>query len=198
MTRKLATILIFLGSLSAAGWTQTAAVAANAAAATTLPKIGLVNIQAALAYTNEGRRDLGELEKKFEPAQKELKSAQEELEALKKQLDASKGKLSDEEQARRTQVIESKQRSLQRKYEDYQNDATAQQNLVLERVLRQMAPVVEEYAKKNGYTMILDVSGQNTPVIWAAEGTNITQVLIDAYNAKSGVPALPAPANTAK
>jgi outer membrane protein len=52
--------------------------------------------------------------------------------------------------------------------------------------------VVETYAKEQGYTLVVDVSQQQSPVLWAAEATNITQPVITAYNAKSGVPAPPA------
>jgi outer membrane protein len=39
---------------------------------------------------------------------------------------------------------------------------------------------------------VLDVAQQQNPVLYAAESTNITKAVIDAYNVKSGVPAPPA------
>jgi len=41
--------------------------------------------------------------------------------------------------------------------------------------------------------MVVDVSQQQSPILWAADSTNITQQVIAAYNTKSGVPAPPAP-----
>ena len=52
--------------------------------------------------------------------------------------------------------------------------------------------VMEAYAKLKGYTLVLDISQQQTPVLYASDGTNITKEVIDAYNTKSGIPAPPA------
>ncbi len=53
--------------------------------------------------------------------------------------------------------------------------------------------VLETYAQQQGYTLVLDVAQQQTPVLYATESTNITKAIIDAYNVKSGVPAPPPP-----
>jgi outer membrane protein len=53
--------------------------------------------------------------------------------------------------------------------------------------------VLESYAQQQGYTLVLDVAQQQTPVLYATESTNITKAIIEAYNVKSGVPAPPPP-----
>ena len=53
--------------------------------------------------------------------------------------------------------------------------------------------VLSTYAQQHGYTLVLDVAQQQTPVLYAVDSTNITKPIIDAYNVKSGVPAPPAP-----
>jgi Skp family chaperone for outer membrane proteins len=199
MTRKLAIALAFAGSSALAGWAQaTPATPAATTAAVTPPttKIGVVNLQAAVAYTNEGQRDLTELQKKFEPTQTELKGANDEIETLKKQLEATKDKLSDDERAKRVQAIEAKQKALERKFEDYQNDFGAQQQEIFDRILKQLYPVLDDFAKKNAFSVVVDASGQASPILWAADSTNITQALIDAYNVKSGIAAPAKPAGT--
>jgi outer membrane protein len=52
--------------------------------------------------------------------------------------------------------------------------------------------VVATYAQQQGYTMVLDASQEQNPVLYASDSTNITKAVIDAYNVKSGVPAPPA------
>jgi outer membrane protein len=54
--------------------------------------------------------------------------------------------------------------------------------------------VLNSYAQQQGYTLVLDVSEQQNPVLYATDSTNITKPIIDAYNVKSGVPAPPPPA----
>jgi len=53
--------------------------------------------------------------------------------------------------------------------------------------------VMQAYAQSKGYTVVLDISQQESPVLFAGEQLNITKEVIDAYNVKSGIPA-PAPA----
>ena len=40
------------------------------------------------------------------------------------------------------------------------------------------------YAQQRGYTLVLNVSQKQNPVLYATESSNITKVVIDAYNAK--------------
>ena len=57
--------------------------------------------------------------------------------------------------------------------------------------------VMTSYATSKGYTLVLDASQQQTPVLFAVDSANITKPVLDAYNEKSGVPAPPAGAAAA-
>jgi outer membrane protein len=144
-----------------------------------------------VAQTNEGQRTLGDLQRKFEPKQTQLKTLNDEIESLKKQLQAQGDKLSAAEQAARAKVIDDKTKQLQRQAEDARNDYQSEMGEVFNTLASKVYEVVESYAKEQGYTMI-DVSQQQTPVLWAADSTNIGAAVVAAYNTKSGVPAPPA------
>jgi outer membrane protein len=63
-------------------------------------------------------------------------------------------------------------------------------------VAKKLGPVVIKYVQDNGYTMLLDNTGQQggLSVLWFAQGTtDISQAVVDLYNASSGVaaPAVP-------
>jgi outer membrane protein len=180
---------------------QTAAPATNAAAPASSPaaagpaKIGIVNIQDAIVATNEGKKEFDGLQTKFAPKQNELKALNDEVENMKKDLQAKGDKLSDDARATQVKTLESKQKILQRNYEDAQNEFQQAEQEVVNRIGGKMLNVMEKYAKGHGYTVILDVSNPQTPVLYASEGTNITKELVDAYNAESPV-AAPAPAKT--
>src|SRR5262245_43943862 len=85
-------------------------------------KIAIVNIQQAIANTNEGKKELEALQQKYSPRQAALQAQNDELENLKKQLDAQGAKLSDEERNNRVKTATDKQKTLQRNYEDFQNE----------------------------------------------------------------------------
>jgi len=161
-------------------------------------KIGIVNIQDAIANTNEGKKEFDALQARFTPKQTELKGLNDELEGLKKSFEAQRDKLSPEASASQAKTIENKQKILQRNYEDAQAEFQQAEQEVVNRIGSKMLNVLEKYAKANGYSMVLDVSNPQTPVLWASQGTIITKELVEAYNAESGVaapPAKPAAAN---
>src|SRR5579884_1545636 len=177
MKRNIARIALPLALFSAVALAQgTGAVAAAPAAASTpstgtaaatTPKIGIINIQQAILATNEGQRDFQTLQKKFEPKQNELQSLNKEIDDMKKQLDAQGSKLNEDSRAQLVKNIETKQKSLQRSFEDAQSDFQAQQNEVANRIGGKLMQVLDNYAKQNGYTMIIDVSSPQSPVLWA-------------------------------
>lgn len=180
--------------------TPTAAAAAAPAATTTASavssKVGIIDIQQAILATNEGARDFDALAKKFEPKRTELQGQNTDIENLKKQLNTQGDKMNEEARATLVKSIETKQKSLQRSAEDAQNEFQQQQNEVAQRILQKMAPVIDKYAKENGFALLLDSSNPwpQGPLLWATAGVDVTKPVVDAYNAQSGVPAPVRPA----
>lgn len=208
---SIACLLVSGLSLSAIAQTAAAATPAPAAGTTTAAvptgttKIAVINFQAAVFQTNEGRRNIAELQKKFDPKRSQLKAQADEIDTLKKQLQASGDKLSDSERESRTQSIDQKEKTLQRDGEDASNDYEQQMQQAYQQLAEKVYGVVQSYATQNGFGVVLDASAgqQQLPtVLWASQSTDITKAVIDAYNVKSGVPAPaaevpPAPASHA-
>ncbi|MGH9603316.1 MAG: OmpH family outer membrane protein [Terriglobales bacterium] len=199
MMRKLAVCIAVLGLAAVA-----VAQAGGAATAPAVPgppavKVGIINIQAAIAFSNEGQRDFAALQKKFEPKQNEITTLGKEIEDLKKQLQAQANVGSDESRASLARSIEQKQKLLQRTAEDARSDYTAQQNEVAGKIGNKMLGVLDTYAKNNGFAVVLNYDEQNpqNPVLWAGASVDITRPVLEAYNIVSGVPAPPPPAPSA-
>src|SRR5262249_20782430 len=154
-------------------------------------RVGIIDIQQAIVGTNEGARDFEALQKKFEPKRNELAGLNTEIEGLKKQLNTQGDKMNEEARATLVKQIEGKQKSLQRTGEDAQNEYQQQQNEIAQRILQKMAPVIDKYAKANGYGLLFDSSNPwpQGPLLWATSGVDLTKVVVDAYNAQSGVAA---------
>lgn len=205
MTRKLLSFILpgALLTVTALAQTGTAAAANPAAPANTAPsattRIGIINIQNAIVMTNEGRRDFEALQKKFEPTQSTLNNLNQEIDNLKKQLQTQGEKLNEQSRADMVKSIETKQKTLQRQAEDAQADFQGQQNEIANRIGGKLLEVLDKFAKQNGYSVILDVSSQQSPVLWAAATTDVTQEIVNSYNAQSSVAApAPAPGGAAK
>jgi Skp family chaperone for outer membrane proteins len=194
MKRTLARFVLPLALLSVTAFAQTGH-ASPAPEATTgnVTKVGIINIQQAILLTNEGKRDLEALEKKFEPTRTELQGLQKEVEDMKKQLDTQGPKMNEEAKNNLVKDVDAKQKSLQRKLEDAQQDFQSQQGDIVNRIGGKLMQVIDKYAKANSFAAIFDVSNPQSPVLWAAQNTDVTKEIAEAYNAQSGIAA---PAST--
>lgn len=200
MTRKLFRFILPAALLTVTALAQTGtAAAANPAAPSATTRLGIINIQNAIVMTNEGRRDFESLQKKFEPTQSTLNNLSQEIDSLKKQLQTQGDKLNEQARADMVKSIEAKQKTLQRQAEDAQADFQGQQNEIANRIGGKLLEVLDKFAKQNGYSVILDVSSQQSPVLWAAQTTDVTQEIVNTYNAQSSVAApASAPGGAAK
>jgi outer membrane protein len=156
------------------------------------PKIAIIAFQQAVAATNEGQRNFGQLRTKFEPKQAALKAQSDEIDSLKKQLQDAGATLSEPERDSRLRTIDEKTKSLQRSAEDAQNEASGAMNDMYQQLAQKVYAVLDAYSNQNKFTIVLDTSAQQTPVLWANQASDITKNVVDAYNAKSGVPPQPA------
>jgi Skp family chaperone for outer membrane proteins len=207
MNRTLALVTaLAAGMTSAAGVAQTAGSPAPATPPTTaaarpplqaIPaKIAIIEFTEATAATNEGQRALQALQKKYEPQKTQLQALQSEIDSLTKQLQSAPATMADDEKASRARTIDTKQKQYQRDGEDATNAFNAELQDTLSVIEKKLGPVVIKYVQDNGYTLLLDNSGQQggVSVLWMQPGTtDISQAVVDAYNASSGVaaPAVP-------
>jgi outer membrane protein len=202
MKRSLALAVTLASGLALNAVAQVPSAPAPASAAQAAPagpaKIAVIAFQVAVAQTNEGQRNFADLQRKYEPKRAQLKTLSDEVDNLKKQLQTQGDTLSDAERASRTKTIDDKEKTLQRSAEDAQNDFQQEMQELYNALAAKVYDVLNDYCKQHGYTLVLDVAQQQSPVLYAADSTNITKPVIDAYNVKSGVPAPPAqPAATA-
>jgi outer membrane protein len=185
--------------LGAAAQTPAAPATAAPAVSTTAapagpPKIAVISFQVAVGQTNEFQRNFADLQKKYDPKRQQLKALNDEVENLTKQLQTQADKLSDPEKASRAKTLDDKKKQLQRDGEDASNDFQNEMQEMYTGLASKVYDVLSTYAQQKGFTLVLDIAQQQTPVLYAVDSTNITKPIIDAYNTKSGVPAPPAPA----
>ena len=168
--------------------------ATTAAAPAGVTKIAVIMFQPAVMQTNEGQRNFADLQKKYEPKRVQLKAQSDEIESLKKQMQTAGANLSDAERQNRLKSIDDKEKSFQRLGEDTQNDFQQDLQQTYNQLAEKVYGVLQAYAEQNGYSVVIDGSAQQSPVLWANKGTDISAAVIQAYNQKSGVPAPVAPA----
>jgi outer membrane protein len=203
MKRSLSLICMLASALGASAFAQVPAATEPpsapgfpaSAAGSTAPagpaKIAVILFQQAVAQTNEGQRDFAQLRTKFEPKQTALKQQSDEIDSLKKQMQTAGASLSDAERQQRTRTIDEKEKALQRTAEDAQNDFQSEMNDMYQQLAQKVYGVMQNYVQQNAFTLVLDASQQQSPVLWVNQGSNITAAVVQAYNQQSGVPPQP-------
>ena len=154
-------------------------------------KIAVVQFQDAVASTNEFQRELADIQKKFEPRRAELKNLGDEVDQLTKQLDADSSRLTEAERESRARVLDTKKRQAQRVAEDAQTGYEQATQELFNRIAEKLGRQLTKYAADHGYTLVVDRSEEQdqTPVVlWASPSIDITQQVVDAYNAKVEAP----------
>jgi outer membrane protein len=171
---------------------------AGGAGAAASSKVGVINIQAAIASTAEGKQAAAELQSQFAPRTTELQNMQKTIEDLRNRLQTGQSTLSDEEKGRLQREGDQMTRGFQRKQQEFQDDTNDAQQDVVNRIGRKLVDVLNKYSKENGYSVILDDSSQQTPVIFAANQIDVTQDIIrlydQSYPVKAAAGATPRPA----
>lgn len=161
-------------------------------------KIAVINIQAALIGTADGRKAATELQARFDPKRKKLEALQSEIAQLQQELNKGSNTMAEARRLDLTRQIDAKTKTLQRDQQDAQEEFEIEQNKVLNDLGQRMMVVIGKYATDNQYAVVLDISSQQSPVLWAANSTNITQDIVTLYdkNAPAAAGAAPAPAPT--
>jgi len=158
-------------------------------------KIGVINMNGAIANTAEGKKAIADLQKKYQPRQQELERLQQEIQGIQDQLSKQAATLSDEEQRRLGRDLEDKQKILKRSSDDDQTDFAADRDEAVRRIGQKMVRVITDYAQQNGLVLVID--GAQVPIYYAAKDVDITPEIVKRYDAAYPVADSSAPAKPA-
>lgn len=148
-------------------------------------KVGVISVQGAIVGTKDGQKASQELDTKFKPKQKEFETRQAELAQLQDQYNKGGTVMNEDKRSQLARDIDEKKKRLERDTQDAQEELQGEQQRLLQSLGQRMMAVIDKYAKDNGYTMILDDSNPNTPLIYASSGIDITKDIIDLYDKTS-------------
>ena len=149
-------------------------------------KIGTVNIQVILDNSEAGKKALAELKAK---AEKEKDNLEKKLEAVKKlekeiegqRLVAKEGALNEKEQE-----LKRLRRDLEATKEDTQTSFQKMQAQIMRKLVGDVNRIIKEYAKKNGFTVVLDKGDAPNmiggAVIYADDAVDISSAIVKAYD----------------
>jgi len=180
--------LIAATSLSVPAFSQTASASG---------RVGIIQLENAIATTKDGQKAAADLEAKYAPKRKALSEKQSELQELQTQYRNGANTMSDEARTKLARDIDRKGKVLQRQMDDDQAEFEEDKRRFLQGIANRIQGVIDKYAAERGYTLILDVSSPQTPVLFASNGIDVTNEIVDLYDKSSAAPA-PAPSAPAK
>jgi outer membrane protein len=153
-----------------------AQVAAPVEAAGPSLKVAVIDLERTLYETPAGKR----ADKKFEKARKkkqgELDKKQKELQKYAAELDKQATVMKPDVLKQKKAELEKKFVELQQLYVKLEKDLTGERTKLIQELLAQAGPFIEELAKSEGVDLIVDASA----VVWAAKAIDLT----DELNAK--------------
>ena len=160
-------------------------------------KVAIIHVQNAILSTKDGQSAANALQAKFKPKKDELDKKQADLANLQDQLRKGSATMSEDAKNKLMRDIDNGNKVLQRETQDAQDDLDQEQGKVMQELGNKMMGVIEKYATQNGYSVVIDVSNPQTPVLWASQSIDITNDIVKLYdqaNPNAAAPAGAAPA----
>jgi outer membrane protein len=148
-------------------------------------KVAVIDIQAAIAQTNDGKKAGADMKTKFTAKQDELQKKQRDTEALQEQLRKGQNTLSEDNRQKMMRDIDQKTATLKRDGDDFNQDVQTETQRIMGELYPKMITVLNKYATENGYAVVLDYSSQQTPILFAASSVDITKDIIAIYDKSS-------------
>ncbi len=143
-------------------------------------KLGYVDIQKILNQSASGKDAKEQLTAKVKKYQDEINRKQEELKRLKDTLEKQGQLLSESARSAKEKDYQQLLKDLQRLQKDAQDDLQAEDEKLTRKILGNIEKIVQDYGRKNGYTMILI---RNDSMIYADEKADLTDQVLAMVNA---------------
>ena len=118
-------------------------------------KIGVVNVQKVLTSIPQTEAATKKLEKEFGSRDRDIGKDNKALEELADRLKKDGAIMSDSERSRVERDIQTKQRDLKRKAEEFQEDLNFRRNEEMQAIQKKIAANVRDYAKENAFDFVL-------------------------------------------
>lgn len=183
-------LYVLRGALAAAAIWAVAVPAPAAAQAT--GKIAVIDVRRLVTDSVAGKDALARLRKLQEAKIAEAKSKQEEIDQLRKRLNDGRLSLADDKIAELEKQLEERVTAFRRFQEDAEKEFNKTQEQTFADIERRMAPVIEKAGREGGYTLIFNKF--QSGLVYADEAVDITNQIVERFNAVAAEPAAAQPA----
>jgi len=144
-------------------------------------KIGVVDMQRALAETEDGRKAKEMLKKLFDQRQKTLDKQQDEIKTLKDNVEKQRDVLSREVLAKKLEEYQKAFGELQTTYMEFQRELAAKEAELTKPIMDRMQRIMRRIGQADGFALVLERN--EAGVVYIPSSYDLTDVLIQRYNA---------------
>jgi outer membrane protein len=155
---------------------------AQVAAAQPDLKIGYVDLQRAQTESHAGRRAKEKFKVEVDKIQATLQKQKDSIERLKTQIEKKGSVMKESERNSLEEDYRKKLRDFERSYKDSQADLQRKDNELTGSIIEDLQGVIQEYGKREGYTLILEVA--SSAVLYGSDSADLTDKVIAEYNGR--------------
>jgi outer membrane protein len=155
-------------------------------------KVGVIQIQSAMISTKDGQKAIQELNNRLQPRKTDLDRKAAEIRDLQNKLQRGGAAMAETAKQDLTRQIDAKTKDYNREMQDAQDESEQENRKLLQELSGRMTSVIDKFAAEHGYSVILDVSNPNTPVLYVSNTVDVTRDIIDLYDKMITVPNTPA------
>jgi outer membrane protein len=161
-------------------------------------KVATVHVQNAILGTKEGQKAAQDLQTKFNPRRTALEKKQTDITAIQAQMRAGSATMSEAAKAKLARDYDTSTKEFTRSKDDFEAEVQQEEGKLMNDLGQKIMDVIIKHCTKNSIAMVVDVSNQQSPVLWADPSIDITNDIIKQYDqAYPGTAAAPAPAPAA-
>jgi len=156
-------------------------------------RVATIQVQAAILSTGDGKKAQNDLTTKFNSRKQALEKKQSDIQGLQEQLKRGSATMNQDARDKLARDIDAGQRALKYDGEEFEADVQQEENKIMGDLGQKMMDIIIKYATQQGFAMVIDISPQQTPVLWADPSADITQEIIKLYDQAHPAGAVSAP-----
>lgn len=145
-------------------------------------KIGIIDLQMVIANSKAGKAAKSAFEAEFKQKQQIIESKSSQLEAMKNEFIQNGPVMNEVTRKQKAEQIDQLDKELQRSRADFRDELQKRDYELLEKILKDLDGILQSIGKSGGYTLIIEKTEGG--VIYATPAIDITQQVIQAYDAK--------------
>lgn len=142
-------------------------------------KVGVINFEGIITQSDYGKRARDKMQAKVKSIEASMKAAQQEVEKFQQELSKQSMALSQEAQKDKIEQYREKVIAFEKKRQESQQSIAAAERELFQPVIELLVKVTQDYAKKNGYDLMLNAKSS---VLYAGEGLDLTMPILEAFN----------------